>query len=224
MKQKFSWGILSITCIFIVVFTFSFGSINPLVNVFAEKNNSPSKNDEIKVLKNIENKITKKYDISTYKISTNEKKEEIYIEINGSGEYYNSAKKEIIKTLNKITKSTQFEDYSINIHKTKTKHLLSKQQEKENQSVQEIIATTTDYLYNSYPNQIVQINLDFPTLAPKFLFIDVKTLINGKQPEVSKEMEERMFNNLQKKLPFNKFVNNHNIKIRIYNLQGKKMN
>lgn len=216
MKQKIFFIALSVMAIFIIYFGLE--SLNPsLVNVSAEKNINPLEKDPIKILDEIKDKTYKEYNINTYKISSNE----IDIEIKGSQEYYDSIKNEIKVLVKNTTKSTAFENYSININKSEINQIISEERKEEHRLIHEILATTHDFLSESYPNQIDQINLDYP--IPE-LHVNVNTLLNEKQLDVGKEMESKIYMDLEKKLFLNKFVKNQSVKIHIYNKHGEKIN
>ncbi|PIC65754.1 hypothetical protein CSV71_16695 [Sporosarcina sp. P21c] len=73
----------------------------------------------------------------------------IDIEIIGSQEYYDSVKIEIKEVIKSTTKSISFEDYSININKSRINQVISEERKEEHLLIYEIIVTINDYYLNS---------------------------------------------------------------------------
>lgn len=193
------------------------------VSVSAEKDSSPSETETAEILEKIKDKTHKKYNIGTYNINSNvdNNSQGIDIEIIGSQKYYDSVKNEIKEVVKSTTTSTSFEDYSININKSRIDQVISEERREEHLLIHEIMVTINDYLSEFYPDQLDKIDLDYT--APE-LRIEVKLLLNETASGEGKEMEKNIYIYLEENLSSNKFVKNKSVKINIFNSHGEKTN
>lgn len=193
------------------------------VSVSAEKDSSPSETEIAEILEKIKDKTHKKYNIGTYNINSNvdNNSQGIDIEIIGSQKYYDSVKNEIKEVVKSTTTSTSFEDYSININKSRIDQVISEERREEHLLIHEIMVTINDYLSEFYPDQLDKIDLDYT--APE-LRIEVKLLLNETASGEGKEMEKNIYIYLEENLSSNKFVKNKSVKINIFNSHGEKTN
>lgn len=222
MRKKIFFVALSIVGIFIIYF-----GIAPL-NISAEKNINPPKNNAFEILEKIKSE-TQKYTIGTYNINSNidSNSKAIDIEIIGSQEYYDSVKNEVKELVINSIKSTEFEGYTVNVNKSKINKIISEETREGHRLMRKIFETLNNEVSETYPEQIDQIDLavDLTNETSEFL-IEIKTSLNKNQkpPGVVIEIENKVKLNLEKKLSSNKLIKERPVKIYIYNKHGKKIN
>ncbi|MCM3388086.1 hypothetical protein M3649_08045 [Ureibacillus chungkukjangi] len=210
--------------IFIVGFTLILGGILTFINHPQAENSKPSDKDTTKLFKDLHSELSGKYDIGATSIASNQDftTNDIIIPINGSQEYYDSVKDEVESLVNKITKTTPFENYSVKVEKNKIEQFLNKSAKDEMKLRYEITQTVHDSLSDYYINQIGDIGI---TDSASELIIEVHTLLNGQESTaLVKEMEDKLNIIFQQKLSSNLLIKDSSIYFHIYNEDGDKIN
>lgn len=202
---------------YIFIFCISFILLGIIfVTVNQSYANKTVENSTTKILEDIKNETYKKYNIGTYKISSNE----ISIEIIGESEYYNSVKNEIETLIKNVIKSTEFENHSVHIYLSEINRIVSEKDKKELILLKEVYTNLNIFLTESYSEEIVRIAIN----NNQELIVKVETKLNEKQKSISigKEIESEIYTFLEENS--NEIIKGKPIKIHIYNEHGKKIN
>ena len=223
IRQKAFLIGLSIMGVFIIYFGIA------SLNGFAEKRTSPPpKSAEVNMWEKIEEKISGKYEIGGININTHvdNNSKNIDIDILGSQEYYDSVKNEIEEVVKTLIKSTKFETYNVNVRKNEITQMIKEELLERHNLIGEIGRTIEDDLSTAHPKSIDGINMSItPPNSPSELIIEVNTRVEGEnQKSIGREIENTIYNTLEKKLSSNKLVNESNVKIYIYNKRKEKIN
>lgn len=211
-------GIDSQKLIFCLGFLLIVGSILIFTShPYANDNNSPSEEEQVKILEELKDKTQNKYTIGTFKIISNE----INIEIFGTQEYYNSIKNEVEQLVKNTIKPTAFKNYSVNIIQSNINQIIPEEHRGELFLLKEIYTSINDDLVEFYPKHIERININ--NTSPE-LSVKIRTSLDEKQDSIGKEMADRVYKNIEKELSSNKLIKEKPIKIYIYNKVGEKIN